>query len=49
MVLQEKFCQILTYCDITPKCFFHAVIVIICIDFVDLLTDATHKSIVSFP
>jgi hypothetical protein len=48
MVLQAQFCQILTYCDNTPKCFFH-VIVFICIDFVDLFTDTTQIAIVSFP
>ena len=48
MVLQAQFCQIPTYSNITPKGDFH-VFVFICIDFVDLFTDATHKSIVSFP
>jgi hypothetical protein len=47
MVMQAQFCQILSYCDITPKCFFHDVIVVICIDFVDSFIDATHKLIVS--
>jgi hypothetical protein len=45
MVFQAQFCQIPTYCNITPKGEFHAFI-FICIDFVDLFTDATHKSIV---
>jgi hypothetical protein len=47
MVFQAQFCQIPPYCDITPKGYFH-VFVFISIDSVDLFTDATHKSIVSF-
>jgi hypothetical protein len=48
MVFKAQFRQIPTYSNITPKCDFH-VFIFICIDFVDLFTDATHKSIVSFP
>jgi hypothetical protein len=45
MVFQAQFHQIPTYSNITPKCDFH-VFIFICIDFVDLFTDATQKSIV---
>jgi hypothetical protein len=48
MVFKAQFRQIPTYSNITPKHDFH-VFVFICIDFVDLFTDATHKLIVSFP
>jgi hypothetical protein len=47
MVFQAQFCQIHTYCNITPKGEFH-VFIFISIDSVDLFTDATHKSILSF-
>jgi hypothetical protein len=48
MVFKAQFHQILIYSNITPKRDFH-VFIFICIDFVDLFTDATQKSIVSFP
>jgi hypothetical protein len=48
MVVKAQFCQIPTYSNITPKGDFH-VFILICIDLVDLSTDATHKLIVSFP
>jgi hypothetical protein len=48
MVFQAHFHQIPTYSNITLKGDFH-VLVFICIEFIELFTGATHKSIVSFP
>jgi hypothetical protein len=48
MVFKAQFHQIPTYSNITPKGDYH-VFVFICIDFVDLFTDATHNLLVSFP
>jgi hypothetical protein len=48
MVMHAQSCQILTYGDMFPNRFF-IVVVFICIYFVELFTDGTHKLIVSFP